>query len=132
MAVAGLVVTAGCSHMERACTSAGAESGVVVVVPKPWPTQTVVVTACVGGSCRTDGSAGLDGPLAHEGLVFVRHPAVTARATQATIAVRDGEGQDVVPATMVTVRPSTVTPNGPRCDPTAYVGRATVTPTTAR
>src|SRR3954449_9627603 len=109
-----VALTGGCSR--TACTAVGAESGVSVAISGQGRAEPLRVTACVEGHCSDTSAQGADGPI------FIANSRVTSeRPTRVTVTVRRQSGAVLVPVRETTVTPKRVQPNGPDCDPTAYV-----------
>jgi hypothetical protein len=106
---------AGCSSIS--CTTIGASSGVSVATPSLPRSAPLVIEVCVGTTCTTNTSvADVTMPL------FVVNDALTSEEpTDLTVAIRSKDGKTLVPATHVVTHPVKHQPNGPDCQPTAYV-----------
>ena len=52
--------SAACSNLSQRCNAIGGEPGVMVVIQRPWPSQTVTAQVCIADTCR---SATIPAPL---------------------------------------------------------------------
>lgn len=118
-ALLALETLAGCTS--KSCTVIGAPSGVGVTIlglPRSAP---LVVEVCVSTTCTTTTSA-----ADSTAPVFVENAAVTSNGpTELTVAIRNQDGKTVVPVTHLVTHPRKHQPNGPDCEPTAYVADVT-------
>jgi len=120
-AVVVVALMGGCSS--TACTAIGAESGVSVDISGQGRGEPITATACVEGHCSDTSVQEADGPI------FIANSKVTSEEpTRVTVTVRRQSGAVLVPSRETTVTPKRVQPNGPDCDPTAYVATVSVAP----
>lgn len=120
-AVVVVALTGACSS--AACTSIGAQSGVSVDISGQGRGEPITATVCVEGQCSDTSVKGAEGPI------FIANSKVTSEEpTRVTVTVRRQSGAVIVPPRETTVRPTRVQPNGPGCDPTAYVATVSVAP----
>ena len=125
--LAALVTAGSSTACTQSCSSIGGESGVIVALKRPLPSQSTTVRVCVKDSCRSVVANGIEGP---DPRVIVPHPALTSeRKIPVTITMTDHDGKVLVPTTTTTVAPTRQQPNGPRCDPVFYQAAVTVVPT---
>jgi hypothetical protein len=121
--------SAACSNLSQRCNAIGGEPGVMVVIQRPWPSQTVTAQVCIADTCRSAVSNGTQGSVFREGYLWVAHPALTSeRRVSATISLTGDAGKVLVAPVVRTLAPTKAQPNGPGCEPTFFVGTATVTP----
>ena len=123
-------VANGRMHRPLLCTEIGADSGVIfdldVVEGLAESNLPVRIHACVERTCVTRTTTRSDGP-GRPAFVHVLAPSLSHEGpVRVLLQITDWSGQRVFDASN-TVRVRKYQPNGPACEPTAYVASVTAT-----
>lgn len=112
---AAATAMSGCAPTD--CSDVGAESGISVTLSGPEVTVGDTVRVCVDNECA-------EAPIVDtEAPIFVANNKVDSQAEVAVVLSVSSPGKDpIVPPTEYRIRPQRIQPNGPGCDPVAYVG----------
>lgn len=115
VAAAVASVTTGCAPSD--CSDIGAESGLSVTLSGPEFSIGDIVKVCVANECAEAPVVDTESPT------FVANNKVDSQAEVAVVLSVSSPGRDpIVRPTEFRIRPKRLQPNGPGCDPVAYVG----------
>ncbi len=99
------------------CSDVGAESGISVTLSGPGFSIGDIVRVCVDNECAEASLVDTATPI------FVANNKVESEAEVAVVLSVSNLGEDpIVRPTEFRIRPQRIQPNGPGCDPVAYVG----------
>ncbi len=114
-AAAAATVLTGCAPSD--CSDAGAVSGISVTLSGPEFSIGDIVRVCVDNECAEAPVVDTEPPI------FVANNKVDSQAEVAVVlSVSNPSKGPIIRPTEFRIRPKRLQPNGPGCDPVAYVG----------